>query len=298
MSGISAWIEPSLQCPECGSEIIRSANNSFSCSTHGEFKVVDDILCFSPMSHFDEHWVLNNLEAIPTSKIEAAKKFIPPVINAQKPQQEMHLLDVGCGDGVHVHALNQSIEKLKPIGIDISLPALKIAKQRDNKHQWNFMKADAGALPFTNDSFDTVISYGVLAYTANPKTSFSEMCRVAKPGGLIGVWIYPRLGGLKGFVFNSIRALSSMLGTNGATFIANLIVPFIGVLPTSSKISLSNASWRECREIIMVNIFPKHLIFPTQSEVEQWFNENDISIIYSDSTSPITIWGTKNGTND
>jgi len=51
----------------------------------------------------------------------------------------------------------------------------------------SFETADAQAMPFPNDYFDGVISYGSLHHWSAPEAVFNEINRVRKPSGMIYV---------------------------------------------------------------------------------------------------------------
>lgn len=52
--------------------------------------------------------------------------------------------------------------------------------------------ADAEALPYADNSFDLVYSWGVIHHSPNTQTCLEEMIRVTNPGGTIKVMIYNR----------------------------------------------------------------------------------------------------------
>ena len=246
---------------------------------------------------FNKHWQPVYEQSIPENKILAARKFLQPLYMEINRTRKLNILDAGCGDGVHasvIEEINKKNSKIEYCGIDLSMTALKIARARTikNKH-FSFQNTDIGRLPFKNCSFDVTFSYGVLAYSNNPTISFGELSRVTKKDGIVGIWIFPKIDGFKGFIFNIVRKLCQMTGTTGTRFIANLIVPFLGFLPTSSKMNLLNSTWGQCREIVLVNIAPKQLFFLSTSEVEKWFMDNNFEIINMDLENPISIWGRK-----
>lgn len=247
------------------------------------------------MKNFDDHWKQHSFQEIPLSKRIEAEKFLAPAVDYIHAHQSVLILDAGCGDGVHVHVLSQMLNNFghyAAFGIDISDIALHIAKTRTKNH-WNFLQSDLGNIPFKDDQFDVVFSFGVLAYTDDPLVSFTELYRVAKPGGYIGIWIYPRTKGLGGLLLSCIRKLCQTSGTMGCRIIADMIVPFLCILPTRSKLNLVNASWKQCREIVLVNIAPSQLYYPEASEVEGWFHKNQITIVHRDEDAPVTLWGKK-----
>ena len=95
------------------------------------------------------------------------------------------LLDIGCNWGRWSIAAAQ--KGFKPIGIDPSLDAV-LAARRVSKQlgvETNFVVGDARFLPFADDAFDTVFSYGVFQHFSkeNVRTSLDEVVRVLKSGG-------------------------------------------------------------------------------------------------------------------
>lgn len=95
------------------------------------------------------------------------------------------LLDIGCNWGRWSIAAAQ--KGYRPIGIDPSLDAV-LAARRVSKQlgvETDFVVGDARFLPFSNDSFDSVFSYGVFQHFSkeNVRTSLDEVVRVLKLGG-------------------------------------------------------------------------------------------------------------------
>lgn len=81
------------------------------------------------------------------------------------------LLDVGCGNRPYESALR---EVTTYIGIDVN-------------HQTGLPTVSglAYALPFANDSFDTVFSTQTLEHVEEPQRAVAEMARVLRPGGYL-----------------------------------------------------------------------------------------------------------------
>ena len=247
------------------------------------------------MDSFERHWEKNGSNDIPDSKKKEAEKFLLPLLNNSKINESIRILDAGCGDGVHIDVIRQKgkiTENSLIVGLDISLNALNLSRRR-HINKFNWIQGDIEKLPFADNQFDIVISFGVLAYTQNPSASFSELCRVTRKCGFIGIWIYPQIEGLGGFFLRLTRAACRIFGYGFSRFTANCIVPFLGMLPTRSKLSLANASWQQCREVVMVTIAPRQLYFPQHAQVESWFGQNNIRITNCDETTPITLWGQK-----
>ncbi|MFH0713693.1 MAG: methyltransferase domain-containing protein [Candidatus Micrarchaeota archaeon] len=94
-------------------------------------------------------------------------------------------LDAGTGNGRNLPLL---LDKFKTVlAIDNSEKLLEIAKQKYVGKGVNFQLADVCALPFDEDSFDTVLCAAVLHHLNDDEivVAFNELHRVLKPGGLL-----------------------------------------------------------------------------------------------------------------
>ncbi len=96
-----------------------------------------------------------------------------------------HILDLGCGAGRHVLFLAE--QGYKVTGIDFSQQGLDIAKKRieEKRLHAQLSKGSILSLPFQNESFDGIISYGVLIYFKKKDliTAIDEIHRVLNKGG-------------------------------------------------------------------------------------------------------------------
>jgi ubiquinone/menaquinone biosynthesis C-methylase UbiE/uncharacterized protein YbaR (Trm112 family) len=95
------------------------------------------------------------------------------------------LLDIGCNWGRW--SIAAAKKGYKPVGLDPSLDAV-LAARRVSKQlgvDTNFVVGDARFLPFLDDSFETVFSYGVFQHFSkqNVRTSLDEVARVLIAGG-------------------------------------------------------------------------------------------------------------------
>ena len=123
-----------------------------------------------------------------------------------------------------------------------------------------------------------------------PPLSILECLKI---GGKLGLWIYPKNKSFFGFIFSLIRFITKNSNDIIKLRIADLIVPFLYFLKTRSGLNLSNATYYECREVVMVNIAPEELFFFNKEEIIKWCIDNNLKIDFEDDKYPITIWGTK-----
>ena len=95
------------------------------------------------------------------------------------------LLDIGCNWGRWSIAAAQ--KGYQPVGLDPSLDAVLAARRvsRQLGVETSFVVGDARFLPFADNAFDTVFSYGVFQHFSkeNVRISLDEVVRVLKPNG-------------------------------------------------------------------------------------------------------------------
>ena len=92
------------------------------------------------------------------------------------------LLDVGCGTGVLLDALSISVPNAKLSGADPSPEMLGMARKRLGERVL-LEQSHAESLPFSEASFDVVVSTNAFHYFRNPLGALEEMARVLRPTG-------------------------------------------------------------------------------------------------------------------
>lgn len=121
-----------------------------------------------------------------------------------RPHQPKHILDLATGTATFACKMIRTIPSIEQIiGADISEDMLNLAKKRLEKRECRkkieFVKADATALPFPKESFDSVTcSLGIRNFPHLLK-AFEEMYQVLQPQGNIFILelSQPRLSILK-----------------------------------------------------------------------------------------------------
>jgi len=100
-----------------------------------------------------------------------------------KASNEDIILDIGCGSGVQLQALDLAAPKLL-IGTDLSLNALKYAKNK-NIPNCEFVQCDAQQLPFKTQSINKIICAELIEHLPEPILMINEAQRVLKHDGSI-----------------------------------------------------------------------------------------------------------------
>jgi ubiquinone/menaquinone biosynthesis C-methylase UbiE len=284
-----------LVCPECGRRL--RADGVFSCPVHGKIAQLGGFPSFvvGCDEAFEDHWERNASPHLAPDKFVRAEAFLAPALTRFAADRPITILDAGCGEGAHISVLSRlraASRGDRGIGVDIALSALRSAAPHAGPG-WALLHADMMCLPLAEAKFDLVFSFGVLALTPEPRRALAEMTRVLRPGGLLGFWVFPGANPVIRDGLRLLRGLSRALGPGGATLLGNILVPFYGLLPTRSGISLSRASWRQTREVIMSNLTPPYLHFLSEQDLRSWLAESGVEVIGEGDGVPTTLWGVK-----
>jgi ubiquinone/menaquinone biosynthesis C-methylase UbiE len=122
-----------------------------------------------------------------------------------EPRAGMKLLDIGCGTGQY--SLDLAGMGLKITGADISLAMLEKAREKAAKAGLiaRFVEADAICLPFTDESFDLVLSVTALEFVPDLYVAIREAFRVLKTGGRLVVGLIGRDSAWWRFYYDKAR---------------------------------------------------------------------------------------------
>jgi ubiquinone/menaquinone biosynthesis C-methylase UbiE len=137
-----------------------------------------------------ERWFMNRPHHA-RQAIKRAEKLLPWV--NLKPKQ--NFLEVGCGSG----AVSQHVAKkyrLNVTGVDVDPKQIRLAQASiDDVPNVHFLEADATNLPFPDNDFDVVLSFGVMHHISNWLDALREIKRVLTPKGyfIYADLIFPEL---------------------------------------------------------------------------------------------------------
>lgn len=107
----------------------------------------------------------------------ALRRFVP---------RNSRVLDVGCGTGKGIELLPGNVDY---VGVDLSAAMLEVA--RTNFPTKRFVLGDARGLPFSDKTFDVVVStYGSLSHVLEIEVALAEIARVLRPNGRAFMMFY------------------------------------------------------------------------------------------------------------
>lgn len=108
--------------------------------------------------------------------------------SALKLSSAERLLDVACGPGNFTGSLAAQLsDGGLAVGFDISEPMLTRAVLDNSTPRTSYVRGDARALPFADETFDAVCCFGALYLMPEPFGVAREMVRVLRPGGRIAI---------------------------------------------------------------------------------------------------------------
>ena len=170
------------------------------------------------------------------------------------------ILECGCGTGQLSHFLQLNNNHL--LGIDMSLASLKLAidhKIQNGLSRSSFAQMNIFDLAIKDNSFDVVISHGVLHHTFDAQRAFSHIVKKVKPGGIIMIGLYNYYARVPTWIRSKLIGL---LGQNIDYVVRNRITD-------STKADI----W------IKDQYYNPHETWHSIDEVLKWFKHNNVEFV-------------------
>jgi SAM-dependent methyltransferase len=97
------------------------------------------------------------------------------------------ILDVGCGPGNFTRTFARAAGGGLVVGLDASRTMLERAVRKTDADNVCYVRGDAGALPFSDASFDAVCCFAALYLIEQPMQAVDELVRVLAPTGRLAL---------------------------------------------------------------------------------------------------------------
>lgn len=117
------------------------------------------------------------------------------------------VLEVGCGSGIAVQLFAEAGANVT--AVDLTPWAVETTRSRLQAFglEGMVLEADAESLPFADESFDLVFSWGVIHHTSDMSKALAELIRVCRASGTLVLMLYNR----RSIFFLAYRALARFL---------------------------------------------------------------------------------------
>ena len=130
------------------------------------------------------------LSGVPDTAVESFAGVANPFsLGRLAPGEDV--LDIGCGAGTDTLVAAQMVAPAgKVTGIDMTpemLSRARAAAAEMGAENVDFVEGDVEKLPLPDESFDVVISNGVIDLIPDKDAVFSEIFRVLRPGGRLQI---------------------------------------------------------------------------------------------------------------
>jgi len=265
-----------LRAPGAGDNAsLVQEGDAFRCTETGEtFPVIDGIPSLFAPSPGEGKDVTEKVRSFyeenPFPSYEGLEEFGELVTKGHANSFSKNLLDAigynktvlecGCGTGQLSHYLQLNNNHV--LGIDMSLASLGLAvehKQRNVLTRASFAQMNIFDLALKDNSFDVVISHGVLHHTFDARRAFGQIVKKLKPGGIVMVGLYNRPARLPALI------RSKLIGLFGPN------IDFVVRTRIRDK--------REAKIWIANQYYNPHETWHSLDEVLEWFRENHVEYV-------------------
>ena len=210
-----------------------------------------------------------------TVKSRLEQFFIETETNPQDLQNNV-ILDAGCGNG----QLTQAIASCGAfvLGLDKIGNLSQVLNRLDTKasHPY-FLNADILDPPIKADSFDLVISNGVLHHTPNTKKAFLKIASLVKEGGKLYVWLYRKPFRLKNkillFFLDMARSIISRMPQGFQRIIIKALTRLFFNIAKSRNGRNASKSYHDLLIEMYDSFTPRYRHYHNPIELAGWFHE-------------------------
>lgn len=106
------------------------------------------------------------------------------------PSAGARWLDIGCGTGVFTELVVDACSPATLVAVDPAEPQIELARKKPIAQRADFRVADAQTLPFSDGTFDVVVSALVINFIPDRPRALAEMRRVCRPGGVVAGYVW------------------------------------------------------------------------------------------------------------
>jgi ubiquinone/menaquinone biosynthesis C-methylase UbiE len=191
---------------------------------HGEKEIASFLLKGSAnideetVKSFGEEW--QEFDSFSEVEISSAGDEYFDIVTDKMVNKKSIVLDLGCGSGRWSYYLADRVAHIE--ALDPSNAVFPACRLLASKQNVRVTQASADAIPFHDDTFDFIMSLGVLHHIPDTQKALNDAVKKLKPGGYLLLYLYYNLDN-RGPIYRILFRLSDMLRNA------------ISVLPTGIK---------------------------------------------------------------
>lgn len=272
------WLPSILRFPKC----FANYHSTYRCKCSDWNKVLLDKLAAvflkqtsenSTIRAFDRQWDMYNKKMFENLKFkygmtaeEELKLFFSTMACTARDLKSKKILIAGCGIGRIDTLLAKDTHKIVSLDAGEVVKSVKVVQKTSHL----VCRGDILNLPFKKSTFDYVYCEGVLHHLSDPGKGFSELARVTRPQGKLGIYVYPNCMNYYRKI-RSILLFSYYMPSWMIYFICNVLSKIIYVYKPRAK-----------RDTFKFELYDtlccKYLSTHSLEEVKNWYLQNGFEI--------------------
>lgn len=202
-----------LVCPSCRTPLQRSPEQYRCAGCDRAYPIINGIPRFvgdlsGDVQQVRRSFNLEHLRYVESRHVHFGPQLVEKWLeDVQLPSEYFKgklVLDAGCGSGRWTYALAQLGATV--VAVDFTDSGVEVTrKATESLGHVAVLQADIFQLPFMSESFDFIVSWGVLHHTTDTRSAFMRLAPLVKKGGDLFVMIYERRNPPKIFCTNLVR---------------------------------------------------------------------------------------------
>jgi ubiquinone/menaquinone biosynthesis C-methylase UbiE len=188
------------------------------------------------------------------------------------------IADIGTGRGFLLDFLvKNGIPRKNLYGCDLSEESVKECVKKG----YNVRVDDNTSLSYSSDSFDAVISNGVIHHTKNYIKSFRELVRITKPDGLIYLSVYSLLHFYPLFYFlcSPLRFLYHRISRNLVDFFFFPLFRFLYFYPVIKVLTKTSVDSKTAKTLFYDQILTPVARFRTPRTIKRYISRSGCELL-------------------
>ncbi len=123
-----------------------------------------------------------------------SRQIAPLFLDKLQVPADSEWTDIGCGTGVLSSAILDNCAPKRVAGIDPSEAFVEVAQSRVDDPRFKCLRGTGEALPYNDGEFTVAVSGLVLNFVGDKDKAVTEMARVVRPGGIVGLYVWDYAG--------------------------------------------------------------------------------------------------------